>query len=229
VIERLLSLPSFIIGVVIYGLLSLGLWQLERAEEKQTITDRIILAQGLAPLSVSNPSNLLEKEYHHVLLEGHYLADSQFIYDNQIIKGNAGYFVLTPFVLNDHNSILINRGFVPWNGSRDNIANLEIGVQKRIIKVSLIKPVERIKLTESTTHDTFPILIQSINLNRLAALAKQDLIPIMGQLDKSATDGFFRQWKPFYGSVDKHLGYAFQWFLMAMALLIIALRLLIRK
>jgi hypothetical protein len=30
--------------------------------------------------------------------------------------------------------------------------------------------------------------------------------------------GFYRQWRPFYGSVDKHLGYALQWFLMALRL-----------
>ena len=52
---------------------------------------------------------------------------------------------------------------------------------------------------------------------------------MIGQLDKSSKDGFFRQWQPFYGSADKHLGYALQWFLMALALFIIALRLLIKR
>jgi len=229
VITRLLSLPSFLIGLVIFGLVSLGFWQLERADEKQRIIDSRTLAQSLIPEQISNSSDLLKKEYHKVLLAGHYVDDSQFIYDNQTVNGNAGYYVLTPFVLSDYKAILINRGFIPWNGRRDSIGNIDIATQKRVIKVSLIKPVERIKLNEGLASTIFPILIQSINIGKISELSNLDIVPIIGRLDKTSEDGFYRKWQPFYGSVDKHLGYALQWFLMALALIVIGLKLLIRS
>lgn len=228
-ISRLLSLPSFLIGLVIFGLVFLGFWQLERADEKQGVIDSRALAQSLIPEQISNSSDLLKKEYHKVLLAGHYVEDSQFIYDNQIVNGNAGYYVLTPFVLSDNKSILINRGFVPWNGRRDSIRNIDIGDQKRVIEVSLIKPVERMKLNEGLVSIISPILIQSINIGKISELSSLDIVPIIGRLDKNSEDGFYRKWQPFYGSVDKHLGYALQWFLMAFALFVISLKLLIRS
>jgi len=229
VIGRLLSLPGFLIVVVIYGLVSLGLWQLDRADEKLEITKQITLAQGLTPEHTSSSIGLVEKEHYNVLLSGHYAGDFQFIYDNQIVNGNAGYYVMTPFILSDQKAVLVNRGFVPWRGRRDKLANIQIDSQSRVIEVSLIKPVERIELDNSAEHKKFPLLIQSINMSQLEILSKLEFVHIIGRLDKKSSDGFFRQWRPFYGSSDKHLGYALQWFLMAFALLIIALRLLIRK
>jgi surfeit locus 1 family protein len=228
VIGRIFSLPGILIGVVIYGLISLGLWQLDRADEKLAITKQIEIAQSSPAKQTSTSIGLIKKEYHNVLLAGHYEKNRQFIYDNQIVNGNAGYYILTPFILSDQQAILINRGFVPWHGRRDRIADIEINPQPRVIKVSLIKPVERIELEKHVKLPEFPLLIQSINMSQLEALSELSFVPIIGRLDKMSTDGFFRQWKPFYGSSDKHLGYALQWFLMAFVLFIIALKLLRR-
>jgi surfeit locus 1 family protein len=52
---------------------------------------------------------------------------------------------------------------------------------------------------------------------------------MLAQLDVKSDNGFYRQWQPFYGSVDKHLGYALQWFLMAFILSFIAIRLWIKN
>jgi surfeit locus 1 family protein len=230
VIGRLFSLPGFLISVVIYGLISLGFWQLDRADEKQAIVQQVVLAQSSNPEQTSSAVGLIEKEHHPVLLAGHYLDDRQFIYDNQIVNGNAGYYVMTPFMLADQQAILINRGFVPWQGRRDKIVDIALDGQHRVIEVSLIKPVKRIELDVDTSVERkkFPLLIQSIDINQLESLSKLSFVPIIGRLSKASTDGFFRQWQPFYGSVDKHLGYALQWFLMALVLFIIALRLLFK-
>ena len=230
-IGRLFSLPGILIGAVLYSLISLGFWQLDRADEKQKITQQIVRAQSVAPEQVSSVLGLTEKEHHSVLLAGHYVSDRQFIYDNQIVNSNAGYYVMTPFMLSDQQAVLINRGFVPWQGRRDKIANIALSDRHRIIKVSLIKPIKRIELNidASTERKPFPLLIQSLDISQIESFSKLNFSPMIGRLDKSSTDGFFRQWQPFYGSADKHLGYALQWFLMALVLFIIALRLLIKR
>ncbi len=53
-------------------------------------------------------------------------------------------------------------------------------------------------------------------------MAKQlglPLLPLVVLLDPGAPAGFAREWTPYYGiSVQRHQGYAFQWFALATAL-----------
>ncbi len=228
-IKRTIFIPAVLILLSIYGLVSLGFWQLERADEKRVIEHGIILAQQSPAQLVINVDELLNKEHYQVLLKGHYDTNKQFIYDNQIVKGNAGYYVLTPFVLSDKTAILVNRGFVPWYGKREQLTDIKLDSLSRIIKVELVKPVERIRLKQQPIKLNFPILIQSLNLDELSTVSDYQIIAMLARLDVKASDGFFRQWQPFYGSIDKHLGYALQWFLMALVLGIIALKLLIKN
>jgi surfeit locus 1 family protein len=227
-IKRSFILPGVLISLTVWGLLSLGFWQLDRADEKRAIESAIVLAQS-NPAQLVEANEILAKEHHRVLLNGYFDTNKQFIYDNQIVKGNAGYYVLTPFVLNAKTAILVNRGFVPWYGKRGELVDIKIDSQPITIEVSLIKPKQRIELKQQEISTTFPILIQSLDLDQISQLSSYQIIPMLAQLDIKASDGFFRQWKPFYGSVDKHLGYALQWFLMALVLGIIAIRLLIKN
>lgn len=227
--KRTIFIPVVLIFLSIYGLVSLGFWQLERADEKRAIEHEIALVQQSPAQLITNVDELLNKEHYQVLLKGHYDTNKQFIYDNQIVKGNAGYYVLTPFVLSDKVAILVNRGFVPWHGKREQLPDIKVNDLPRVVKVGLIKPVERIKLKQQPVKLDFPILIQSLNLDELSTLSNYQIVAMLARLDVKASDGFFRQWQPFYGSVDKHLGYALQWFLMALVLGIIALRLWIKK
>ncbi|MBA5247988.1 MAG: SURF1 family protein [Gammaproteobacteria bacterium] len=224
--KRSFILPGILISLTIWGLMSLGFWQLDRADEKRTIEHKITAALSSPAQHISNTTELLSKEYHQVLLKGHYDANTQFIYDNQIVNSTAGYYVLTPFILKNKTAILVNRGFVPWHGNRTKLANIQINNHPTTIKVKLITPKQRIKLKHQNIDTTSPILIQSLNITQLSQLSGYQIIPMLAQLDKQADNGFYRQWKPFYGSVDKHLGYALQWFLMALVLSFIAIYLL---
>ncbi len=224
-IKRSFILPGILITLTFTGLVSLGFWQLDRADEKQAIVNAIVLAQS-SPAKPLEPENINSKEHYKVLLNGYFDSEKQFIYDNQIVKSNAGYYVLTPFILNNDTAILVNRGFVPWYGKRDELVDIIIDGHPRTIEVGLIKPQKRIQLKKQDVDTSFPILIQSLDLEQFSLLSGYQFVPMLAQLDVNASNGFFRQWKPFYGSVDKHLGYALQWFLMALVLLIISLRLL---
>lgn len=224
-IKRSFILPGILITLTFAGLVLLGFWQLDRADEKQAIVDAIVLAQS-TPTKPLELENINSKEHYKVLLNGYFDSDKQFIYDNQIVKSNAGYYVLTPFILNNDSAILVNRGFVPWYGKRDELIDIAIDGHPRTIEVGLIRPQKRIQLKKQDVDANFPILIQSLDLDQFSLLSGYQFVPMLAQLDVNASNGFFRQWKPFYGSVDKHLGYAFQWFFMAFVLFIISLKIL---
>jgi surfeit locus 1 family protein len=223
-------IPSVLIVATIAFLTSLGFWQLDRANEKRAIEASIQKANtGIVEL-IADENRLLEKEYYQVRLKGQYLSNKQFIYDNQIVDQVSGYYVLTPFKLeNQPSAIIINRGFIPWNGDREKLADVSIKKTKSEIKVQISKPIKRIELKSSEIGNNFPVLIQAVDLVKMSELAGIDFSSMVGLLDASMDDGFVRKWEPYTGSIEKHIGYAVQWFLMAIVLGIIGIRIAIKQ
>ncbi|MDC1386534.1 SURF1 family protein [Candidatus Thioglobus sp.] len=223
-------LPSILITATFAFLVSLGFWQLERADDKRSIEASINQANTGSVELIKKEEGLQSKEYYEVRLQGKYLSDKQFIYDNQIVDQVSGYYVLTPYALEGQSkAILINRGFIPWNGRRDKLADIVIGQETREIKVQISKPIKRMELKPSEVGIQFPALIQSIDLQDMADRAKVDFSSVIGLLDASASNGFIRKWEPYTGSIEKHIGYAIQWFLMALVLAIIGIRIAIKQ
>ena len=223
-------IPSVLIVATIAFLTSLGFWQLDRANEKRAIEASIQKANtGIVEL-IADENRLLEKEYYQVRLKGQYLSNKQFIYDNQIVDQVSGYYVLTPFKLENQSvAIVVNRGFIPWNGDREKLADISIEKNKSEIKVQISKPIKRIELKPSEISNNFPTLIQAVDLVKMSEIAGVNFSSMVGLLDASMDDGFVRKWEPYTGSIEKHIGYAVQWFLMAIVLGIIGIRIAIKQ
>jgi surfeit locus 1 family protein len=206
-------------------LVSLGFWQLDRADQKRTIEASIQKANTGVVELIINQNELLNKEYYEVRLQGSYVSDKQFIYDNQIVDQASGYYVLTPFVLTGQsNAIMINRGFIPWNGRRDQLDDIAVDSTYREIKIQVSRPIKRIELKTSDISNQFPVLIQAIDFDVIEEISSTSFVDVIGLLDPSSDDGFVRKWEPYTGSIEKHIGYAIQWFLMALVLGIIGIR-----
>ena len=223
-------IPAFLIIATIAFLVSLGLWQLDRADQKRTIEAAIVNAKTGPVELIANGRGLLDKEYYDVRLQGNYLSDKQFIYDNQIVDQVSGYYVLTPFILTDQlGVILVNRGFIPWNGQRERLADIAVDSVSREIKVQVSSPIKRMELKATDVSRQFPVLIQAIDFDVLEEVSKLKFVKVVGLLDPSSSDGYVRKWEPYTGSIEKHIGYAIQWFLMALVLAIIGLRIGLKR
>jgi surfeit locus 1 family protein len=223
-------IPAFLIIATLALLITLGFWQLDRADEKRAIEDQVANANANIAELITDVDLLSEKEYYHVHLQGSYVGDKQFIYDNQIVDQISGYYVLTPFVLKgDSRAILINRGFIPWNGRRDQIADIDIGAKIAEVKVQISKPVKRMELKASEITQDFPVLVQALDVDEMSAIASLDFANIVGLLGPESENGFVRKWDPYTGSIERHIGYAIQWFLMALVLSIIGTLLALKQ
>jgi len=223
-------IPAALIVATLALLISLGFWQLDRADEKRAIEDQIASANSGDVEIVVSTEFLKEKEYYHVRLQGSYIDDKQFIYDNQIVDQISGYYVLTPLVLKgDSKAVLINRGFIPWNGRRDKLADIDIADKLTEVKVQISKPVKRMELEASELTGDFPVLIQALDLDEMSTIASLDFASVIGLLSPESDNGFVRQWEPYTGSIERHIGYAIQWFLMALVLAFIGIRLALKQ
>jgi len=223
-------IPASLIIATLVLLISLGFWQLDRADEKRAIEGQIASANSGDVEFVTSVEFLKDKEYYHVRLQGSYIGDKQFIYDNQIVDQISGYYVLTPFILKGASkAILINRGFIPWSGRRDKLADIDIGEKLTEVKVQISKPVKRMELEASELTGDFPVLIQALDLDEMSTIASLDFASVIGLLSPESDNGFVRQWEPYTGSIERHIGYAIQWFLMALVLAFIGIRLALKQ
>ena len=223
-------IPASLIVATLALLISLGFWQLDRANEKRVIEDQIANANSFDVELVTSVEFLKDREYYHVRLQGSYVGDKQFVYDNQIVDQVSGYYVLTPLVLKgDSKAVLINRGFIPWNGRRDKLADIDISENLTEVKVQISKPVKRMELEASEIAGEFPVLIQALDLDDVSTIAALDFINVVGLLSPESENGFVRQWEPYTGSIERHIGYAIQWFLMALVLAFIGIRLALKQ
>ena len=110
-------------ALLAFGLLcGLGLWQLQRLAWKEALMARVAarthMSLAPAPAERDWPQVDAEDEYRRVTLTGVFRHDREALCYALLSEANGkfsgpGYWVLTPLVLADGASVLVNRGFVP--------------------------------------------------------------------------------------------------------------------
>lgn len=203
-------------SLVVGGLFKLGLWQLDRADEKVNLA-ALIHERQQQTLSINTSEITKQVAHMPASALGSYDSAHQFIYDNVTFQGVAGFEVLTPFKLkNNRNAILVKRGWKPIKDRRVlKQTVLDVPETERTIQGILAQPLERFQLDIVPLKGTFPMVIQSLDLKQLSKQLDYDLLPMVLELNKNEPDGFVREWRPFQGSADKHTAYAIQWFAFA--------------
>jgi surfeit locus 1 family protein len=234
-------IPTMATIILVPFLISLGLWQLDRAEQKKQIDNGVKASQAKEALNLNSISTTVtsfdfSKElYRTASLKGVYDNQHQYLLDNRTYKGRAGFHVLTPFILSGtKQGVLINRGWIAYQGTRENIPDINVTTENLQIKGVMKQQTRAIVLKEMSDTDKFnrqpyPKLVQSIQLNKLANDLGIKLLPLIIELNKADKTGFSRDWQPYYGSIDKHNAYALQWFVMAAILLFLYIKLNTKK
>lgn len=204
-------------------LLVLGSWQLDRSRHKQALFDDF--AAGGAAVALDGRSSGLEamRRYAPVRATGNYLAGRQFLLDNMVEGGVAGYRVLTPLLLGDGRAVLVDRGWVPRDFSA--VALPEIAVEEGVRTVTgLLDALPRPGIAlDAPPQPGWPKVVQFPALDELSEALGLELVTGLVLLDPAAPDGYLRNWRPSDFGPERHIGYAFQWFALAATLVILYL------
>lgn len=220
------SLPLTLLTVIVLGILvSLGRWQLRRADEKQVLYTAFASGGG-ATLTVTGTTRPLPR-YQHVEARGHYDPDHQVLIDNMTSSdGRAGYYVLTPLALEAGGWLLVNRGWVPLTSSRRILPDVGVGAASRVVHGRTDHlPVPGIHMgTPAALAAPFPAVATYPGVAELAAVLGVERLAPAGEvvlLDAAEPDGYLRQWSPPGLPPLRHLAYAVQWFGLALTLVVI--------
>ena len=210
--------------VLIVMLVSLGRWQLHRAAEKRVLFDAF--AAGSDAVRIIDAQTSQVPRYSRVEARGHYDAGRQILIDNMFNAERAGYFVITPFMLQGGGWLLVNRGWVPFGASRADRPAIPVDSDLRRIRGRADNlPSPGIHMgTAAALAPPFPVVANFPTRAELAQLLKEtswaaaaDLI----LLDAAEPDGYARNWAPPGFPPVRHIGYAVQWFGLALALAVI--------
>jgi surfeit locus 1 family protein len=195
----------------------LGSWQVQRAAEKKTTEQQ---HQSATRLSLDN-AIAGENRFSQIQVSGHYDTSRHFLLDNQIWQGRGGVYVFTPFVTVSGTKLLINRGWLPLAPDRKTMPEIQTPDQEVVITGMLnILPVPGRMLGSADVlkQDEWPQLVTYLNLKDMSDSLDLSLENWIIQLSKTEQTGFEgRDWKPVFLSSNRHKAYAFQWFALATA------------
>ncbi len=215
--------------------LSLGVWQVQRADDKQQFLD--LEAKRISDsvqLTIETPDNLAQLRYKKASIAGKFDTTKQFLLDNQIDTGKAGYFVFTPFkLLNSNKAILVNRGWIPLIEPRATLPNVNFEPENETTLNGRINTFPSIGLKLDGANQptkTNPAVVGVIDTQVLATLTGYELFNFQLELDANSPNGFKREWAVAkIMQPEQHLGYALQWFGLAFVLTIIFIKLGLQK
>jgi surfeit locus 1 family protein len=221
-LRKLLVLVAVL--VLAAALFSLGLWQLERAREKEQLAQQYRARAAGPPLHLTGAEVDADAlNYRHVTVRGRYQPRYQFLLDNQLHQGRLGYHVITPLqVAGSGRLLLVNRGWVPHDYTAGGATmNLSPPDQELELTGTVMVPRHNPFVREmAVTAGTWPARWAAIDVTRFRELTGAASLPFVMRLDAGGSGGgFVREWPEPRLNSDKNRGYAFQWFAMALAVL----------
>jgi surfeit locus 1 family protein len=199
---------------------ALGNWQTRRAEEQLALGRELDAAAGHALLALPpEPVDAQAYAFSRVSARGVYSARHTILLDNKVLRGIAGYQVLTPLkIAGGDRYVLVNRGWVAAGARRDVLP--QVTTPTGIESVEGIAVVPSGRIFELDTNTEQGIVWQNLALARYEKWSGLKLQPVVLQQTNEAGDGLARVWNRPDTGADKHRGYAFQWYALAATILI---------
>lgn len=218
-----LALITVVTLLAVGATASMGFWQLSRAAEKQARQAAMDAQHAKAPLSSSDvtmaqqPMTLL---HQRARLRGRWQSTSAIFLENRPMEGRVGFLVLMPFVLEGSQTALaVQRGWVP-RGMDDRTRLPVIATAEGIVEIEgrmALPPSDLFVLGGPTTG----LIRQNLDLPQWRVETGLPLLPITLQQTGGNGEGLVREWPAVNLGVEKNFGYAFQWFGMALLLVVL--------
>jgi len=217
-------------AVAIVGLLALAVvcsllsvWQYRRAAESRAVTARFAAAAAEPVLDEPPPRLTDDVRFRRLAASGHYVPEPQFLLDNRVHDGDAGYDVLTAFGLKDGRTLLVNRGWVEANPDRAVLPDVQVDANERTI----VGQLDRLPRAGLRLGASFPaaaarepvIVVVYPDAAELGAALRARLVDYVLALDSGEPDSFIRDAEPPTLSPERHLAYAGQWLLFGVGAL----------
>ncbi|WP_409520044.1 SURF1 family protein [Pulveribacter sp.] len=206
---------------------SLGRWQLSRAAHKRALQSAIDERAAQPPLPLPRLAEVRDADglqpllHRQVQLRGQWVEDATVFLDNRQMYGRPGFFVLTPLRLalpagaGQGAVVLVQRGWVPRDFlDRTRLPEVATPPGEVQLPGRVAGPPSRLYEFQAPagTGPGSSRIRQNLDVAAFAAETGLPLLPLSVVQTGAGADGLSRDWPAVDNGVDKHYGYAFQWF-----------------
>lgn len=220
---RFLLSPRWLAGhtlvvVVVGTCIGLGLWQLDRLEQRRTFNETVTagLEQPEAPLGeVVPPGASVDPAavaYRRVEAEGTYDPERELLLYGRSLDGAPGHHLLTPLVTADGSAVLVDRGWVPFELDRPPIAEAEPPTGPVRVRGVLVPPEEG---AEEPGPEADPRIVRRADVQAIAGRLPYAVAPaylLLQEQDPAQGASLPRPAPLPELTKGPHLSYAVQWF-----------------
>lgn len=214
--QRWLVLLAAVLGVGVT--FSLGLWQLGRAAEKTALQDARDQQSAMAALdgrslgvALNGQAQRVALIHRRMVLTGRWLAKHTVYLENRQMNAKPGFFVLTPFEIEGTGAvILVQRGWAQRSFT-DRSALPAIDTPQGLVEVQGHLAPWPSRLYDFGGAEQGPIR-QNLDLSAFRQETSLAVLEVSLLQSGAASEGLLREWPVVASGVEKHHGYAFQWF-----------------
>ncbi|MES2742854.1 MAG: SURF1 family protein [Pseudomonadota bacterium] len=213
----------FLATVLLVALgVTLGRWQEGRAEQKTALAAKLQAGNAAAPLVLGpQPMAAETVAWRRVAVTGQFVPQWALYLENRPYQGRAGFYVLMPFkIAGSDLHVLVARGWLPRNTAQRDRMHQYATPQGTLT----IEGIGRLNAGHVMQLGSAPPLgpgaiVQNVDVAQLAAASGLRLQPFV--LEQRAgvgppDDQLVRDWPAPSLGVEKHRGYAFQWYALAL-------------
>ena len=214
--------------------LSLGRWQLSRAAQKEALQAAISEQKALPALdarALSAPETIANAIHRRVQLRGTWLPEYTVYLDNRQMRGQPGFYVLTPLQLaQSPQVVLVQRGWVPRNFlDRTQLPPVDTPAGEVTLEGRIARPPSKLfelgtggDVADATSAAAkqgqgprSSHIRQNLDLAEFRAETQLPLPEVSVLQTGDTSEGLQRDWPEAATGAAKNYGYAFQWFGLA--------------
>ncbi len=205
--------------LVLLGI-ALGNWQTRRAAEKTALQAKLEQGMAAAPLKLDgSPVDAAAVEFHRVIATGEFVPNWPVFLDNRPQGGRAGFILLMPFTIAGSNkAVLVARGWLPRNtAEHDRLPPFTTPAGQVKIEGRAVRQLARVMQLGTQAPLKPNAIVQNTGPEELARASGLDLLPVVVEQTgpDTAGEGLQRDWPAPSLDIDRHKGYALQWYALA--------------
>jgi len=225
---RFRGIPLLATVVVVGVGIALGNWQVRRAEEKIAVAAQlhergmqapIVLGSGGGTEEYDRVGSRAHPTYRRVQLTGQFVTGWPVFLDNRPHGGRAGFYLAMPFkIAGSDRHVLVLRGWLPRDpreygrlpeyatpAGTTTVEGVVVDKAGHVMQLGTAAPVKP------------GAIVQNLEVEEMARASGLRLEPFLVQQTgpQVAGDPLVRDWPAPDTGIDKHRGYAVQWYALA--------------
>jgi len=198
--------------------ISLGQWQTRRAQQKEAIEAQLTEREAAPPLDLNSAvPGIEEAEYRRALVKGEFVPNWPVYLDNRPYRDMAGFYVLMPFrIAGSDKTLLVMRGWVRRDiADRTKLPPIATPAGQTQIEGAIRRSPGHILQLGQAERLHPGAIVQNVEAPEFAQASGLNMLPLVLEQLSDTKDGLARDWpRPSLG-IEKHRGYAFQWYALA--------------